>query len=67
MYINKEKIKTIKPFVSGLTTSQAIRMLKGGNEILIEDFAPGIVEQKKKLDKVKISYIISPDFPWSKD
>lgn len=61
--INEEKIKIIKTFISGLITPQAISMLKKGDEILAEDYASSIIEQKKKLDNAKISYIISPDFP----
>ena len=65
--INEEKIKIIKTFISGLITPQAISMLKKGDEILAEDYASSIIEQKKKLDNANIAYIISPDFPWSKD
>lgn len=65
--INEEKIKTLKCFMSNLTTLQGVAMLKKGDNILTEDFAPGIMEQKKKLDKAMISYIIEPDFPWNKE
>ena len=34
---------------------------------MTENFASGIIEQKKKLDNAKISHMISPDFPWGKD